>query len=213
MSEFRKLYWDTTCFICFLNDSQLEKDRQYICADIMEHVDKGNVEIWTSSITLAEVIRPKDRFVPTPFPQWVAPILGKFPAAEIELRRLWDFFVRRTMPTRMLTDEELAGIRNLLTPRRVKTVVVDDRIANAAVEISRTCGLKPMDAIHAASAMTLHRNNRIEVLQYWDKDYERVGHLVPVETPERISAQQGFKEVIQPIGGVSARLFSFDKEE
>lgn len=68
MSDYRKLYWDSTCFICFLNDSNHERDRHYICEDILSHAEKGSAEIWTSSFTLAEVIRPRDKFVPKPFP-------------------------------------------------------------------------------------------------------------------------------------------------
>jgi hypothetical protein len=90
----RKLYWDTSCFICFLNAD--EQDRRYICTDILRHAELGDVEIWTSTITIAEVIRPKDRFSPSKFPTWCLPILEKFPTVEDEIRKLWDFFKRRT---------------------------------------------------------------------------------------------------------------------
>jgi predicted nucleic acid-binding protein len=200
MSDFRKLYWDTTCFICFLNDSEHERERHYVCEDIMQHCERGNVEIWTSSITLAEVIRPRDKFIPKPFPTWVEPILEKVPLVEQQLRALWDFHTLKTRPSRALTAEQLAGIQQLLHPDRIKTIQVDDRIAGMAVDISRKHGLKPVDAIHAASAIALHKLKRIEVLQHWDKDYDQIGGLMPVENPSRISSQGGFKEFIKPIG-------------
>jgi predicted nucleic acid-binding protein len=200
MSDYRKLYWDTTCFVCFLNDSSHEIDRHYICEDILTHAEKGTVEIWTSSLTLAEVVRPREKFIPKPFPGWTSPVLEKFPTVEKELRQLWDFYTERTRPTRVLTAEELVAIQQLLDPRRIKTAQIDDRIANSAVAISRTYGLKPADAIHAATAIDLRDNKRIEVLQHWDRGYDRVKHLVPVECPERISPQGSFPQFVQPIG-------------
>jgi predicted nucleic acid-binding protein len=200
MSDYRKLYWDTTCFICFLNDSSHDLDRHYICEDILNHAEKGTVEIWTSSLTLVEVVRPRDKFVPLRFPVWTDPVLEKFPLIEQELRKLWDFFTERTRPTRTLTADELTAIQQLLDPRRIKTAQLDDRIASSAVALARTYGIKPADAIHAATAIDLLANKRIEVLQHWDKGYERIKHLVPVECPERISPQGSFKELIRPIG-------------
>src|SRR5438128_10655290 len=94
-------YWDTTCFICLLNAD--EQDRRYICTDILRHAELGNVEIWTSAITISEVIRPKDKFTPSPLPRWCKPVIETFPTVEDEIRKLWDFFKRRTMPTRLLS--------------------------------------------------------------------------------------------------------------
>ena len=117
MSNHRKLYWDTTCFICFLNDAAHEQERHYICDDILSHAARGEAEIWTSSFTLVEVVRPRDKFSPKPFPAWVNPVLEKFPKVEEEIRRLWDFFGERTRPTRALTADELLAIQQLLDPR------------------------------------------------------------------------------------------------
>jgi hypothetical protein len=136
--------------------------------------ERGNVEIWTSSITIAEVIRPRESFIPAPLPNWASPALKKFPSIEPRLRLLWDFYSQRTRPTRTLSDAEIKGIKQLVNPNRIRTIQVDDKIANAAVDLSRTVGLKPVDAIHAASAIALHKLKKIEVLQYWDKDYEKV---------------------------------------
>jgi predicted nucleic acid-binding protein len=200
MSDFRKLYWDTTCFICFLNDSAHERDRHYICEDIMQHCARGNAQIFTSSLTIAEVVRPREKFAPKPFPSWVAAVLEKFPQVEQHLRTLWDFHTERTRPTRILTPQELAGIQQLLHPERIKTIQLDDQIANEAVVLARTRGLKPMDAIHAASAIALRKRNRVEVLQHWDKDYEKIRDLIPSENPTRISPQEAFREFLKPVG-------------
>jgi hypothetical protein len=200
MSDFRKLYWDTTCFICFLNDSDHEKDRHYICEDILQLCGTGVVEIWTSSITIAEVIRPKDKFIAKPLPAWTEEVLNKFPQVEAPLRTMWDFQVQRTQPTRALTQAEMDGIKQLLNPSRIRTIKLDDRIALSAVDISRNYGLKPVDAIHAASAIELHKHKKVEVLQHWDKGYEKIRSLIPVEFPTRISSQHQFKEFIEPIG-------------
>jgi predicted nucleic acid-binding protein len=200
MSDFRKLYWDTTCFICFLNDSDHERERHYICEDILQHSANGTAEIWTSSFTIAEVIRPRDKFIAKPLPSWTDAVLEKFPQVEIPLRNLWNFHIQRTRPTRLLTKKEMDGISQLLHPDRIHTIKLDDRIAASAVEISRNYGLKPADAIHAASAIDLHKRKKVEVLQHWDKDYDKLKDLIPVEFPTRISPQHAFKEFIKPLG-------------
>ena len=53
----RRLYWDTTCFICFLN--QDEAERRLICDDILRHARDGKVLLYTSTFTIAEVLYPK----------------------------------------------------------------------------------------------------------------------------------------------------------
>jgi len=52
----RKLYWDTGLFICFLNRTEL--DRRKICEDILYNAQDGQVELYTSMWTIAEVVRP-----------------------------------------------------------------------------------------------------------------------------------------------------------
>jgi hypothetical protein len=44
MSKPRKVYWDTTCFICFLNRN--EDVRRKICEDVLVHAERGEIEIW-----------------------------------------------------------------------------------------------------------------------------------------------------------------------
>ena len=60
MSEKRKLYWDATCFIAYISGSHPEEaHRTTICVDVLENARKGEVELWTSVLTIVEVIRRK----------------------------------------------------------------------------------------------------------------------------------------------------------
>jgi predicted nucleic acid-binding protein len=53
----RKLYWDTGVFLCFLNPD--EESRRRVCEDILRNAQRGEVVLYTSTFTIAEVIRPK----------------------------------------------------------------------------------------------------------------------------------------------------------
>lgn len=193
----RSFYWDTTCFICLLNAN--EQDRRYVCMDILRHAELGNVQVWTSAITMAEVLRPKDPFVPSPLPEWCKPMLEKFPQLEVEIRKLWDFFKRRTLPTRQLTDAEANAIQDLFNADWVQIIHLDERTINEAVTIATKYGLRPMDAIHAASAFL--KRPAIDEFHYFDKDYSKVSSILKLATPTRISSQEEFKEFIRPITG------------
>lgn len=58
----RRIYWDTTIFLCFLGMG--EDVRRKICDDILQHAADGKVHLYTSTYTIAEVIRPKARSIP-----------------------------------------------------------------------------------------------------------------------------------------------------
>jgi hypothetical protein len=67
------------------------------------------------------------------------------------------------------------------------------------VELSRDYGLKPADSIHAASAILL----KVDELQQWDRDFEKVSDLVKVTEPKRITAQLDLlPELKKPIGPI-----------
>ena len=51
-----RIYWDSTAFICFLRKT--ETDRRTICEDVLYHARDGKVQLFTSTFTVAEVIRP-----------------------------------------------------------------------------------------------------------------------------------------------------------
>jgi len=55
-SKLNKIYWDSTAFICFLK--KMEGDRRRICEDILYHARDGKVQLFTSTFTVTEVIRP-----------------------------------------------------------------------------------------------------------------------------------------------------------
>ncbi len=58
----RRLYWDTSLFLCFLNRD--ERDRSSICEDVLQHASMGEVLILTSTYTIVEVIRPRKKAIP-----------------------------------------------------------------------------------------------------------------------------------------------------
>jgi len=58
------IYWDTTCFICFLNRSEL--DRRAICEDVLRNAKEGHVSLYTSTLTIAETLYPRRANLPNP---------------------------------------------------------------------------------------------------------------------------------------------------
>jgi predicted nucleic acid-binding protein len=60
----RHIYWDTSCFICFLNRSELE--RRAICEDILRNAQNGFVTLYTSTLTIAETLYPRRTRLPNP---------------------------------------------------------------------------------------------------------------------------------------------------
>ena len=81
----------------------------------------------------------------------------------------------------------------------LKKVQVDQIIATKAVELQRDYNLRAGDSIHAATAIRI----KADVLQRWDRDFDRVKHIVPVEDPQKLTIQaeliEGFKKQIGPI--------------
>jgi predicted nucleic acid-binding protein len=66
----------------------------------------------------------------------------------------------------------------------IKKIELVELIAHEAVELARDKGLRPADSIHAASAI-----KKCDVLQRWDRDFEKVKDLITVEDPQQISPQ------------------------
>lgn len=60
----KRLYWDTSVFLCFLSEE--EHERRRICEDILQHARDGQLELITSMYTIVEVIRPKGIKHPVP---------------------------------------------------------------------------------------------------------------------------------------------------
>jgi predicted nucleic acid-binding protein len=59
-------YWDTSIFLCFLNED--ERERGLICEDVLQHAAMEEFTIITSAYTIVEVIRPKRRAIPNSRP-------------------------------------------------------------------------------------------------------------------------------------------------
>lgn len=184
MSKARKVYWDTTCFICFLN--RKEEERRLICQDVILHAKQGEIEIWTSTFTIAEVIRPR-RTHPTipPLPAWGIKATELFPPAKNQIADIWEYYNKNTALYEKLTKAQITKIAEMFEWPWMNPIVVDERIANKAVEIARDYDMKPADAIHAASAIL----KPVDAIQRWDKDYDKVMSLIAVEEPKRLSPQ------------------------
>ena len=157
----QRLYWDTTCFLCFLNKE--EKERRAICEDILQNGKKGNVTIFTSTFTISEVVYPHRTTINKP---------------------------------RKLSPEEIQLISGMFKWRWLKKVDLDQRVAFKAVELTRDYNLKPADAIHGASAILINA----DALQKWDRDFDKIAHLITVEEPSRISTQSYFDNILPRIG-------------
>ncbi|SRR5258708_13997122 len=186
MSEAQRKYWDSSCFICFLNKD--EEDRRIICEDVLKHARNGDVEIWTSTWTIVEVIRPKRHGI-APLPGWaekaIEAIRKDFPNAPLELETLWRRY-QSNDPATKLTPEQIEKIQRMFEWDFIKKINLDEPVANKAVELARTCGLKPADSVHAASAII----RKIPVLQRWDRDFEKVSHLLTVEEPKQLTPEK-----------------------
>ena len=204
MSKPRKVYWDTTCFICFLN--RKEEDRRLICQDVLVHAQRKEIEIWTSTFTIAEVIRPRrmQPIIPK-LPEWATrplalskePEIQKvFAAAQNQINEIWEYYYRNTAPYERLSTQHINRISSMFEWGWVQKILVDERTAKKAVEISRDYDLKPADAIHAASAIL----KKVDAIQRWDKDYDKVKSLIAVEEPVRLSSQSDLIHDFRALG-------------
>jgi predicted nucleic acid-binding protein len=184
----RKLYWDSSCFICLLNDAGYERNRRIVIEDILENAERGVVEIWTSTYTIVEVIRPK-RHGSAPMPAWAIRAMElvekEFPQASLDMETLWKRY-QANDPSTKLTPEQIDKIQAMFEWSFIKLIDLNQLVADEAVKLCRDYGLKTADAIHAASAKSMRGE---KVLQRYDRDFDKVRHLIPVEEPQQISPQ------------------------
>lgn len=187
MSEKRRLYWDTSCFIAYISESHPEEaHRTHICADVLECAEKNLVEVWTSVFTIAEVIRRKlPANKPKPLPRWAKAIKDKAPETVPRVQELWDFHCRKTVGTKAMRPEEVTQLQKMFEWKFIQKIQVDEVIARRAVTLSQKHGLRAADAIHAASAL----ERKCDCIQSFDTDYGTVASLIAVEEPVQISAQ------------------------
>ena len=152
------------------------------------NAERAVVEIWTSTYTIVEVIRPK-RHGSAPLPAWAIRALKlvekEFPQAELEMETLWKRY-QANDPSTKLTPEQIDKIQAMFEWSFIKLIDLNQLIADEAVKLCRDYGLKTADAIHAASAKSMRGE---KILQRYDRDFDKVRHLVSVEEPQQISPQ------------------------
>lgn len=56
MADIKRIYWDSCVWIGLINE---EPDKVELCKEVLRQAKAGEVEIWTSSLTLAEVFKRK----------------------------------------------------------------------------------------------------------------------------------------------------------
>ena len=184
MSDPRKIYWDSSCFICFLNRE--ERLRSHMCDDVLKHAQAGTIELWISTWVIVEVIRPK-RPGNAPLPEWAQKVIKTVPESKVVLEDLWRRN-QRNNPRQKLTEREINLIQGMFEWPFLKKAEVNDRIALKAVDLCRDFGMKPADAVHGATAILWN----CSVIQRWDRDFSKIAHLIQSEEPQRISAQETF---------------------
>jgi predicted nucleic acid-binding protein len=179
-----RIYWDTSCFISLLNAS--EASRAAVCKDVLKHAQAGALEIWTSTLAIAEVIRPKKKYEPKALPLWSEALMQTdksgaliYPDAQIELKTIWHYYHRHTVPSLRLDPIIVKQIKRMFAWEYIHLIQVTPAIAQHASDLSRDVGLKPADAIHAASALA----RKCTVLQRFDRHFDKVSHLISVSEP------------------------------
>jgi len=93
---------------------------------------------------------------------------------------------KRSIPaSQPLTPVQIEKIKGMFRWPFIQTIELDERTALYANDLARDHGLFPADSVHAASAILWNA----EVLQAWDRDFNSISHLIPVEQPQFLSKQ------------------------
>jgi predicted nucleic acid-binding protein len=199
MPTYPRYYWDTSCFISYLSSNEWE--RHGICMDVLKHAREGTVEIYTSCWTLVETIRPRDKYIPHALPVWAKALDHTdkdgtviYPDAKAELEMIWNYYKRNTMPSRLLSVEQAEKIKQMFAWSWIRKIQVVPTIAAHAAEIARQHNMKPADALHVASALA----RGCQYLHRWDRDYQKTDHMIPSQSPVRISPPDLLSELPPP---------------
>ena len=94
-----------------------------------------------------------------------------------------------------LTDDQVAKLRKMFQWPWLKKIQVHEQLALDASDLARAVGLKPADAIHAATAIA----EQCDEFQCWDRDFNKVASRINVTSPTYIS-QIPLLQVKSPIG-------------
>jgi predicted nucleic acid-binding protein len=189
----KRVYWDTSCFISYLSGTHPDEiARAQVCEDVLLDARNDDIEIWTSVWTIVETVRPKTPYKAVPLPLW-ASLLNQTdskgnliqPSATTEFTKIWEYYKRSTLPSRLLSEPESLKIRGMFDWPWINKIQVIPAIAHKATEIARNHNMKTGDALHVASALA--RN--CEVIHRWDKDYAKTDALIPSVEPARIARQ------------------------
>lgn len=190
MSDLRRVYWDSSCFISMINKDS-EPERHEICEDLMNHARDGSeIEIFTSCWTIAETIRPRETHEEKPLPDWTILLEQKdkdgnliYPDAKEQMERIWNYYHRNTRPRKKLTPDEANKIKKMFAWSWIKKVQVVPVIAHKAVDLARDYNLSPGDSLHIASAI----QRSCQQIHRWDRDFKKTDHLIGSCEPTMIS--------------------------
>ena len=94
-----------------------------------------------------------------------------------------------------LTDDQVSKLHSMFCWSWLKKIQVHEQLALRASDLARASGLKPIDAIHAATAIA----EKCDELQQWDRDFAKVADLINVTSPKYI-AQLPLLHTRLPIG-------------
>lgn len=94
-----------------------------------------------------------------------------------------------------LTADEQSKIEGMFKWPWLRKIQVHEKVAAKAVELARIYKLKPMDSIHAATAVL----SGVDEFHKWDRDYSKVASLLNIVEPYRISPQPTLIDVHKPI--------------
>ncbi len=95
-----------------------------------------------------------------------------------------------------LSEAEAKKIGGMFKWPWLHKVQVHEGVAFRAAELSRLYGLKPADAIHAATALMLG----VDAMQVWDRDFSKIAKLINIEQPAMLTAQMPLLDVAAAIG-------------
>jgi len=125
-------YLETTVFIALIKGEIVEGiDRGQIAQNILDDASRGRWAILTSTLTIVEVFKKRNR-----------PVLTETEEQEIDAFFKHDY---------------------------IKLVTLDRYVAEHARKLARVYNLRPIDAVHLASAIRV----KADQLLTWDNDFPR----------------------------------------